>query len=101
MSRLWNPQLEGGHSLRAWGERLGDFKDNFTDFDGGLTQEMIDYCKQDVHVTSLLYDRLTQELQDYGSSVDLEHRIAYIMKRQEDNGFKTQCTGSYRFTGST
>ena len=30
MSRLWNPQLEGGHSLRAWGERLGDFKDDFT-----------------------------------------------------------------------
>lgn len=88
MSRLWNPQLEGGHSLRAWGERLGDFKDDFTDFDGGLTQEMIDYCKQDVHVTSLLYDKLTRELQDYGSSVDLEHRIAHIMKRQEDNGFK-------------
>jgi DNA polymerase-1 len=88
MSRLWNPQLEGGHSLRAWGERLGDFKDDFTDFDGGLTQEMIEYCKQDVHVTSLLYSKLTRELQDYGSSVDLEHRIAFIMKKQEDNGFK-------------
>jgi DNA polymerase-1 len=88
MSRLLNPQLEGGHSLRAWGERLGDFKDDFTDFDGGLTQEMINYCKQDVHVTSLLYDKLTRELQNYGVSVDLEHRIAHIMKRQEDNGFK-------------
>ena len=88
MSRLWNPQLEGGHSLRAWGERLGDFKDDFTDFDGGLTQEMIAYCKQDVHVTSLLYSKLTRELQNYGSSVDLEHNIAFIMKKQEDNGFK-------------
>jgi len=88
MSRLWNPQLEGGHSLRAWGERLGDFKDDFTDFDGGFTQEMLDYCKQDVHVTTLLYDKLTRELQNYGVSVDLEHRIAYIMKKQEDNGFK-------------
>jgi len=88
MSRLWNPQLEGGHSLRAWGERLGDFKDEFTDFDGGFTQEMLDYCKQDVHVTTLLYDKLTRELQNYGVSVDLEHRIAYIMKKQEDNGFK-------------
>ena len=88
MSRLWNPQLEGGHSLRAWGERLGDYKDEFTDFDGGLTSEMISYCKQDVHVTSLLYSKLTRELQNYGVSVDLEHRIAYIMKKQEDNGFK-------------
>jgi len=88
MSRLWNPQLEGGHSLRAWAERLGDFKDDFTDFDGGLTQEMIAYCKQDVHVTSLLYSKLTRELQNYGNSVDLEHNIAFIMKKQEDNGFK-------------
>jgi len=88
MSRLWNPQLEGGHSLRAWGERLGDYKDDFTDFDGGLSDEMISYCMQDVAVTTKLYSKLTRELQDYGSSVDLEHRIALIMKKQEDNGFK-------------
>ena len=88
MSRLWNPQLEGGHSLRAWGERLGDFKDDFTDFDGGLTQEMIEYCKQDVHVTTLLYDKLTKELSSFGDSVELEHKISFIMKKQEDNGFK-------------
>jgi len=88
MSRLWNPQLEGGHSLRAWGERLGDFKDDFTDFDGGLSEEMIRYCRQDVHVTVLLYNKLTRELQNYGSSVDLEHHVAFLMKRQEDNGFK-------------
>ncbi len=88
MSRLWNPQLEGGHSLRMWGQRLGDFKDEFTDFDGGLTQEMVTYCRQDVHVTTLLYEKLDKELKDYGYSVGLEHRIAWIMKRQEDNGFK-------------
>ena len=89
MSRLANPQIEGGHSLRAWGERLGDFKDDFTDFDGGLTQEMIDYCKQDVHVTTLLYNRLKRELDlIVGCAVELEHQIAFIMKRQEDNGFK-------------
>jgi DNA polymerase-1 len=88
MSRLLNPQLEGGHSLRAWGERLCNYKDEFSDFDGGLTGEMIKYCKQDVAVTSLLYDKLSKELEDFGDSVELEHRIAWIMKRQEDNGFK-------------
>lgn len=88
MSRLYNPQLEGGHSLRAWGERLGDYKDEFTDFDGGLTEEMISYCMQDVAVTTKLYHKLTRTLQEYGVSVDLEHRIAFIMKKQEDNGFK-------------
>ena len=88
MSRLLNPQLEGGHSLRAWGERIGEYKDDFTDFDGGLSDEMISYCRQDVAVTVKLYHRLTRELQDYGLSVDLEHRVAFIMKRQENNGFK-------------
>ena len=88
MSRLWNPQLEGGHSLRAWGERLGDFKDDFTDFDGGYSDEMADYCMQDVNVTVKLYDKLSRELEYYGHSVDLEHQIAHIMKKQEDNGFK-------------
>jgi DNA polymerase I len=89
MSRLWNPQLDGGHSLRAWGERLGDYKDDFTDFDSGLSDEMISYCRQDVAVTVKLYQKLTRELQDYGlRSVDLEHRVAFIMKRQENNGFK-------------
>ena len=24
MSRLWNPSLEGGHSLDSWGQRFGD-----------------------------------------------------------------------------
>jgi DNA polymerase I-like protein with 3'-5' exonuclease and polymerase domains len=88
MSRLWNPQLEGGHSLRAWGERLGDYKQDFTNFNGGLTEQMIDYCSQDVNLTVKLYKQLCKELQDYGVSIDLEHSIAFIMKRQEDNGFK-------------
>ena len=88
MSRLWNPQLEGGHSLRAWGERLGDFKGDFTDFDSGLSDEMVEYCEQDVYVTSLLYDKLTKELSSFGDSVELEHKISFIMKKQEDNGFK-------------
>ena len=87
MSRLWNPQLEGGHSLRAWGERINSYKDEFTDFDGGLTDEMIKYCRQDVHVTGLLFRQLEKELRDYGYSLELEHKIAFIMKKQEDNGF--------------
>ena len=88
MSRLWNPQLEGGHSLKAWGERLGDYKGDFTDFDGGFTPEMEMYCIQDVNVTVKLYQKLVREIKDFGDSVELEHQIAFIMKKQEDNGFK-------------
>ena len=88
MSRLLNPVMEGGHSLRAWGLRLGNQKEEFTDFDGGLTDEMVDYCKQDVLVTEALYHRLTTDLLDWGESVDLEHQVASIIKEQEENGFK-------------
>jgi len=88
MSRLLNPVMEGGHSLRSWGLRLGNQKEEFTDFDGGLTDEMVDYCKQDVLVTETLYQRLTTDLLDWGESVDLEHQVAIIIKEQEENGFK-------------
>ena len=88
MSRLLNPILENGHSLRAWGHRLGNYKDDFKDFDGGLTEEMVSYCKQDVSVTETLYQRLSNDLLDWGDSVSIEHKVAIEVKRQEENGFK-------------
>jgi hypothetical protein len=91
MSRLWNPRLEGGHSLRAWGERLGYAKGDFTDYDGGLSEEMISYCKQDVSITVKLEDYLTKALaKDKFSEecIKLEHDVAVITQQQEVNGFK-------------
>ena len=93
MSRLLSPNLEGGHSLDAWGKRLGNHKGNFTNFDSGLSQEMIDYCIQDVHVTSKLYDHLTKELKDWDERcIELEHKVAIIVSRQERHGFKLDFT---------
>ena len=91
MSRLLNPVLEGGHSLRAWGERLGDAKIDFTDYDGGLTDEMVEYCKQDVHLTVKLYKTLTEHLShwpDAEKSLLLEQHVAIEAGKQERNGFK-------------
>lgn len=99
MSRLYNPELdhvEGHtkakpHSLEAWGYRLGDYKQEFTDYDGGLTDEMLEYCKQDVNVLEKLYYKLTElmEKEKFSQqSIDLEHRVAIICKEMEDNGFK-------------
>jgi DNA polymerase I-like protein with 3'-5' exonuclease and polymerase domains len=90
-SRLLNPSLEGGHSLAAWGQRLGFPKGDFNDWDGGLTPEMETYCIQDTLVTQKLYDVLINELK-YNKfeqrSIDLEHKVQAIIAKQERNGFK-------------
>jgi DNA polymerase I-like protein with 3'-5' exonuclease and polymerase domains len=91
MSRLMSPNRENGHSLAAWATRLGTSKIEFTDFDGGLTPEMQEYCVRDVEVLEKVYNELLQEQQRYGfsqQSIDLEHKVAIIIARQERNGFR-------------
>jgi DNA polymerase I-like protein with 3'-5' exonuclease and polymerase domains len=96
LSRLYNPSLEDGHSLAAWGQRLGFPKGDFTDFDGGLTDEMIKYCEQDTLVTKQLYLHLEREMKDDFSekSKELEHQVAIIIAEQERNGFKLDERGA-------
>ena len=87
MSQLYDPSLEGGHSLAAWGERLGMSKIDFNDF-SGFSQEMLTYCIRDVEVTSKLYNYLIPHLKKYsGKSIQLEHQVRAIVDKQEANGF--------------
>ena len=93
LGRLYDPSIEGGHSLKAWALRAGkELKDDFAlaDFDNGLTQEMIDYCLQDCranwdvyqHIISLLAaEEFTEDCQQ------IEHRVAQLTKIQVTNGF--------------
>jgi DNA polymerase-1 len=91
LSRLLNPSLEGGHSLEAWGQRLGYPKGDFCDWDAGWSQEMEDYCIQDTLVTAQLYSHLITTLQseEFSSqSQELEHEVQAIITKQEKAGFK-------------
>jgi len=90
-SRLLNPSLEDGHSLEAWGKRLGYAKGDFSDWDNGATPEMEEYCIQDTLVTAKLYNHLSTTLQSENfsqRSIDLEHNVQAIITKQEENGFK-------------
>jgi DNA polymerase-1 len=80
-------RLHGSHSLKAWGMRLCNFKD---DFDGGdwqsWSQEMQDYCVQDVEVTTALFNHL--EVHKYSDrAIDLEHDLAAICDEIGNNGW--------------
>ena len=87
LSQLYDPSLEGGHSLEAWGQRLGYPKIEFNDFTH-FSEEMLKYCKQDVVVTVKLYEHLLPQMKKYsGKSIELEHQVRAIVDKQEENGF--------------
>jgi DNA polymerase I-like protein with 3'-5' exonuclease and polymerase domains len=91
MSRLINPNREGGHSLEAWGQKLGYPKIDFKDYDAGLSDEMVQYCIRDVELLEKVYYELEKEKHTLGfsdQSVDLEHKVAAIISRQERRGFR-------------
>ena len=91
MSRLYDPSLSGGHSLRSWGDRLNWPKGDFTDYDGGLCDEMLDYCERDCRLTTKVWEVLQNRLKLEGFTTEcvaLEHRVAIELAKQESNGFK-------------
>ena len=106
MSRLYKPDIDGGHSLEAWGKRLGgrqksDYqriywrllgqrkydKKDVTHWNNPNIPLMSAYCKRDVKVLVDVYNYLQKELEEWGESVSLEHSVAAIIKKQQDNGF--------------
>jgi DNA polymerase I-like protein with 3'-5' exonuclease and polymerase domains len=87
LSQLFNPMREGGHSLESWGERFKLPKGSVESF-VYYTEDMLEYCKQDVNITYKLYNYLKDEGSKFSKrSIDLEHKIRRIINDQEDCGF--------------
>jgi DNA polymerase-1 len=87
LSQLFNPMRDGGHSLESWGERFELPKGSIENFDY-YTEDMLEYCKQDVNITYKLYNYLKEEGSKFSKrSIDLEHRIRKIINDQENFGF--------------
>ena len=107
-SRLLNPSIENGHSLDAWGDRMGKIKkvdykriwqwlmNKQEEYKGECFNvphmALLEYyCIRDVEVTCNLYKHLDDELSKKGfsqESLELEHKVAAIIAEQERNGFK-------------
>ena len=93
-SQLFNPVREGGHSLKAWGERLSDTKIEFKEFDY-YTPEMLEYCKQDVRLTHKVAQQLDKEGVKFSTkSIRLENCVRAIVDQQEKNGFTLNLRGA-------
>jgi DNA polymerase I-like protein with 3'-5' exonuclease and polymerase domains len=104
--RLLYPSVERGHSLKEWCKRaqLDELKDEFTDFDGGLSQEMVNYCVQDCKANAELYRWLIYQLGAKGfseQSILLEHEVCWITSKQERNGFQFDEDGAFSLYNST
>lgn len=73
-------------SLKAWGQRLGVMKD---DYSGGWdlwSKEMQDYAEQDAEVTTALWNLI--ESKNYSDeAIELEHDFQQIIIEQTANGF--------------
>jgi len=93
MSRLYDPSIEGGHSLKAWAKRVNkNLKLDFEveDFDAGLTDEMKEYCLADCRATWDLFVWLQAALKDAkfsDESIRLEHLVRKHTTKQTRNGF--------------
>lgn len=88
LSRLLNYRLDAGHSLEAWGERLGYPKIKFNNWDT-LTDEMVTYCHRDVEITEKVYNLFLKYIQsdEWKTAIDIEHRCAYYCQKMHENGF--------------
>lgn len=98
--------LCGLHSLESWGYRLGKWKGDYAQMmeAQGLdpwaewSQEMDDYCLQDVIVTVALWEKLKSK--EYSEeAIELEHDVAAIVERQSRYGFLFDAEAARKLEG--
>ena len=80
-------KMTGSHSLGAWGYRLGEHKG---DYDGGWdewSQEMQDYCEQDVLVNLALF-KMIEPMMPHAEALKLEHRFNVFTHALQEGGWK-------------
>ena len=85
LSQLDNPRRDGGHSLANWGEYLGYPKGDHEDW-SKLSDEMVEYCIQDVKITTKVYKLMMQKGLSK-DAIELEYATKKHCALQEKNGW--------------
>jgi len=99
MSRLAEPSRLGGHSLENWGQLLHQPKGEHSDW-LNFSQDMVEYCQQDVRVNELVYQRLLRDLNSFGTeSVMLEGQVQRIISKQIENGWLLNQRAAFNLLG--
>lgn len=96
LSYLYNPAIPGGHSLEAWGERYRFPKGNFHDF-SAYSQEMDEYCQQDVRLGKKVFKGLVSRMLQMGfseMSCWIEHHIRDVVNEQQEHGWYFDIPGA-------
>ncbi len=89
-SRLVDYRQFRTHSLKEIGEFLGVYKGDYTGGWDIYTEEMGDYCDQDVEVLRAIVDYYWNELKDpcWADAIVTEHDTAYLCGVLNENGFE-------------
>lgn len=99
VSKLLKPDREGGHSLEAWGKRLGVLKTEFNDF-SKWSQELSDYCVQDVNVLEAVFKHLFKIIDRnpgvFDEAIRTEQHSQYVAGLMHRNGFRFDIEGAQK-----
>jgi DNA polymerase-1 len=96
LSYLYDPGLPGGHNLASWGERLQCPKGDWSDW-SQYSQEMDQYCQQDVKLGKKVARALWQRMRRMGFSelsCEIEHEIREVVDEQQRHGWYFDIPGA-------
>ena len=99
LNHFVRPATKRRHSLKMWGEHLGEFKDEYTGGFEAYNDEMLEYCKQDCVVTEKIWSRVMQEAKSlmekepkYKLALRTEHEISALSAQQTRDGWQFDFT---------
>ena len=95
LNNFIRPATSRRHSLKMWGQHLGEYKDEYTAGFDAYNDEMLEYCKQDCVVTEKVYKTVMQEAMaqigkfpNYKVALRTEHDLSALSAQQTRDGWQ-------------